>query len=56
MYFIKKSCDADKYRRMVSVDVKHHVYLLQTTTGEWLGRQRSAAKRELKTEASWNEI
>ena len=25
----------------------------QTNTGEWLGRQRSAARREVKTEASW---
>ena len=23
---------------------------MQTNTGEWLGRQRSAARRELKTE------
>ncbi len=26
---------------------------MQTNTGECLGRQRSAARRELKTEASW---
>ena len=25
--------------------------VMQTNTGEWLGRQRSAARRELKTEA-----
>ena len=29
--------------------------VMQTNTGEWLGRQRSAARRELKTEASWGE-
>ena len=29
---------------------------MQTNTGEWLGRQRSAARRELKTEASWGEF
>ena len=27
--------------------------VMQTNTGEWLGRQRSAARREVKTEASW---
>ena len=27
-----------------------------TNTGEWLGRQRSAARRDLKTEASWGEL
>ena len=26
---------------------------MQANTGEWLGRQRSAAGRELKTEALW---
>jgi len=36
MCYIKKSCDADKYR--------------------WLVRQRSAARRELKIEASWGEF
>ena len=30
--------------------------VMQTNTGEWLGRQRSAARRELKTEASWGEF
>ena len=30
--------------------------VIQTNTGEWLGRQRSAARRELKTEASWVEF
>ena len=29
---------------------------MQTNTGEWLGRQWSAARRELKTEASWVEF
>ena len=29
--------------------------VIQTNTGECLGRQRSAARRELKTEASWGE-
>ena len=29
---------------------------MQTNTGEWLVRLRSAARRELKTEASWGEI
>ena len=27
-----------------------------TNTGEWLGRQRSASRRDLKTEASWGEV
>ena len=36
-YYIKKSRDADKNRRMA-------------------GRQRSAARRELKTEAPWEEV
>ena len=27
-----------------------------TNTGEWLGRQRSAARMELKTEATWGEF
>ena len=27
--------------------------VMQTNTGEWLVRQRSAARRELQTEASW---
>ena len=27
--------------------------VMQTNTGEWLVRQRSAARRELKPEASW---
>ena len=27
---------------------------MQTNTGEWPGRQRSAAGRELKTEVSWD--
>ena len=30
--------------------------VMQTNTGEWLGRQRSAARRELKTEATWGEF
>ena len=30
--------------------------VMQTNTGEWLGRQRSAARRELKTEALWGEL
>ena len=30
--------------------------VMQTNTGEWLLRQRSAARRELKTEASWGEF
>ena len=29
--------------------------VMQTNTGEWLGRQRSAAGKELKIEASWGE-
>ena len=29
---------------------------MQTNEGEWLVRQRSAARRELKTEASWGEF
>ena len=29
---------------------------MQTNTGEWLGRQRSAAGKELKIEASWGEF
>ena len=29
---------------------------MQTNTGEWLGRQRSAARRELKTETSCEEF
>ena len=28
----------------------------ETNAGEWLVRQRSAARRELKTEASWGEF
>ena len=27
--------------------------VMQTYTGDWLGRQRSSARREVKTEASW---
>ena len=27
-----------------------------TNTGEWLGRQRSASRMELKTEATWGEF
>ena len=30
--------------------------VMQTNTGEWLGRQRSSARREQKTEASWGEF
>ena len=30
--------------------------VMQTNTGKWLVRQRSAARRELKTEASWGEF
>ena len=30
--------------------------VMQTNTGEWLVRQRSAARRELKTEATWGEV
>ena len=30
--------------------------VMQTNEGEWLVRQRSAARRELKTEASWGEF
>jgi len=29
---------------------------MQINAGEWLGRERSAARRELKTEASWGEF
>ena len=29
---------------------------MQTNTGEWLDRQISTARRELKTEASWGEF
>ena len=29
---------------------------MQTNTGEWLGRQRSAARKALKTEATWGEF
>ena len=30
--------------------------VMQTNTEEWLVRQRSAARRELKTEVSWEEF
>ena len=30
--------------------------VMQTNTAEWLFRHRSAARRELKTEASWGEF
>ena len=29
---------------------------MQTNRGEWLARQRSAARRELKTEETWGEF
>ncbi len=42
--------------RVREVLYKGELSVMQTNTGEWLGRQRSAARRELKTEASWGEF